>query len=154
MLPPCAANSRRALCPLHDDVRCYHSIVDDWYVPLNAQTSNNAFQQNLFICSIYRLLTHPSGSIAERINWNSFIILIVVWEVLVYYPLAHWIVRFGIFQVSIFSSTSVLPQISDVVRGGNGSLIQVWQKNYPEPVWPSHFTSSSTCPSILSIPLF
>jgi Amt family ammonium transporter len=32
-----------------------------------------------------------TGSIAERINWNSFIILIVAWEVLVYYPLAHWI---------------------------------------------------------------
>lgn len=34
-----------------------------------------------------------TGSIAERINWSSFIILIVSWEILVYYPLAHWIVR-------------------------------------------------------------
>ena len=32
-----------------------------------------------------------TGAFAERVRYRSFIILIVAWEILVYYPLAHWI---------------------------------------------------------------
>jgi len=32
-----------------------------------------------------------TGAFAERMRYRSFIILIVLWEIVVYYPLAHWI---------------------------------------------------------------
>jgi len=32
-----------------------------------------------------------TGAIAERISWRSSFVLIVVWEIVVYYPVAHWI---------------------------------------------------------------
>ena len=31
-----------------------------------------------------------TGAVAERIRFKMFIVLIVFWEVVVYYPVAHW----------------------------------------------------------------
>jgi Amt family ammonium transporter len=32
-----------------------------------------------------------TGAFAERLKWSSFLIFIVAWSLLVYYPLAHWV---------------------------------------------------------------
>jgi Amt family ammonium transporter len=32
-----------------------------------------------------------TGAFAERMRYRSFVIFIVLWELLVYYPVAHWI---------------------------------------------------------------
>ncbi len=31
-----------------------------------------------------------TGSYAERVRWKSFLAITVLWEILVYYPVAHW----------------------------------------------------------------
>lgn len=32
-----------------------------------------------------------TGAFAERVKWNAFVVFIVAWSLLIYYPLAHWI---------------------------------------------------------------
>jgi ammonium transporter, Amt family len=32
-----------------------------------------------------------TGAFAERVKWSAFIVFIVAWSLLIYYPLAHWI---------------------------------------------------------------
>lgn len=32
-----------------------------------------------------------TGSFAERAKWKAFFVLTVFWELLVYYPVAHWV---------------------------------------------------------------
>lgn len=32
-----------------------------------------------------------TGSFAERVKWRAFLIFCISWEVLVYYPVAHWV---------------------------------------------------------------
>ena len=32
-----------------------------------------------------------TGAFAERLKWSSFLIFIIAWSLLVYYPLAHWV---------------------------------------------------------------
>lgn len=32
-----------------------------------------------------------TGAFAERIKWSAFVVFIVAWSLLIYYPLAHWI---------------------------------------------------------------
>jgi Amt family ammonium transporter len=31
-----------------------------------------------------------TGSYAERVRWKSFFIITIAWEILVFYPVAHW----------------------------------------------------------------
>lgn len=44
--------------------------------------------QSMFAAVTPLLMT---GAVAERMKFRSFLLFIVCWEVLVYYPLAHWI---------------------------------------------------------------
>ena len=32
-----------------------------------------------------------TGAYAERLRWNAFLVFTIAWEILVYYPLVHWI---------------------------------------------------------------
>ena len=32
-----------------------------------------------------------TGAFAERMRWKSFFVFTVLWEIIVFYPLAHWI---------------------------------------------------------------
>lgn len=32
-----------------------------------------------------------TGAFAERMKWSAFVVFIIAWSVLVYYPLAHWV---------------------------------------------------------------
>jgi Amt family ammonium transporter len=32
-----------------------------------------------------------TGAFAERVRWSAFVVFIVAWSLLIYYPLAHWI---------------------------------------------------------------
>lgn len=32
-----------------------------------------------------------TGAFAERVKWSAFVVFIVAWSLLIYYPLAHWI---------------------------------------------------------------
>src|ERR1051325_2471820 len=32
-----------------------------------------------------------TGAFAERMKWNAFFIFIIVWSLVIYYPLAHWV---------------------------------------------------------------
>eukprot|EP00045_Choanoeca_perplexa_P015424 m.193696 g.193696 ORF g.193696 m.193696 type:complete len:478 (+) comp16983_c0_seq4:75-1508(+) len=32
-----------------------------------------------------------TGAFAERLRWNAYVSFIIIWEIIVYYPLAHWI---------------------------------------------------------------
>lgn len=42
----------------------------------------------MFACITPLLMT---GSVAERLRYRCFFIITILWEVLVFYPLAHWI---------------------------------------------------------------
>lgn len=44
--------------------------------------------QSMFASVTPLLMT---GAIAERMRFRSFVLFIILWEILVYYPLAHWI---------------------------------------------------------------
>lgn len=44
-----------------------------------------------------------TGAFAERLKWSSFIIFIIAWSLLVYYPLAHWVWGRGwLAQMGVF----------------------------------------------------
>jgi ammonium transporter, Amt family len=43
--------------------------------------------QSMFAAVTPLLMT---GAIAERMKFRSFLLFIILWEILVYYPLAHW----------------------------------------------------------------
>lgn len=44
-----------------------------------------------------------TGAFAERLKWSSFIIFIIAWSLLVYYPLAHWVWGKGwLAQMGVF----------------------------------------------------
>lgn len=45
--------------------------------------------QSMFASVTPLLMT---GAIAERMRFRSFLLFIILWEILVYYPLAHWYV--------------------------------------------------------------
>ena len=32
-----------------------------------------------------------TGAFAERLHWNPYLVFIFLWELLVYYPVAHWV---------------------------------------------------------------
>lgn len=32
-----------------------------------------------------------TGAFAERLHWNPFLFFTIFWELLVYYPVAHWV---------------------------------------------------------------
>ena len=32
-----------------------------------------------------------TGAFAERVRWSGFILFVILWSLIVYYPLAHWI---------------------------------------------------------------
>jgi len=53
----------------------------------NIPTAAFALFQMMFASITPLLMT---GAIAERIKWNAFFIITLAWEVLVYYPVAHW----------------------------------------------------------------
>jgi Amt family ammonium transporter len=38
-----------------------------------------------------------TGSFAERVRWKPFFIFTIFWEILVFYPVAHWMVFEFIF---------------------------------------------------------
>jgi Amt family ammonium transporter len=46
----------------------------------------------MFACITPLLMT---GSYAERVKWRSFLPLTVLWEIFVFYPVAHWIKYFS-----------------------------------------------------------
>ena len=41
-----------------------------------------------------------SGAVAERMNFKSYLAFLVLWSLLVYYPLAHWVWGGGWFQAA------------------------------------------------------
>jgi Amt family ammonium transporter len=57
------------------------------YAPTIPGTSFASFQM-MFAVITPLLIT---GAVAERMKWNAFVVFIIVWSFLVYYPLAHWV---------------------------------------------------------------
>src|SRR6476646_3358105 len=49
---------------------------------------NFAAYQMMFAVITPLLIT---GAFAERMKWNAFFIFIIVWSLVIYYPLAHWV---------------------------------------------------------------
>jgi Amt family ammonium transporter len=41
-----------------------------------------------------------SGAVAERMNFKSYLLFVVLWSLLVYYPLTHWVWGGGWFQAA------------------------------------------------------
>jgi Amt family ammonium transporter len=50
---------------------------------------SNCVQPQMMFASITPLLM--TGAFAERVRYRSFVFFTVLWEILVYYPVAHWI---------------------------------------------------------------
>jgi Amt family ammonium transporter len=57
------------------------------YAPTIPGTSFASFQM-MFAVITPLLIT---GAVAERMKWNAFVVFIIAWSFLVYYPLAHWV---------------------------------------------------------------
>eukprot|EP00758_Cryptobia_borreli_P002827 Tbor_TRINITY_DN3325_c0_g1::TRINITY_DN3325_c0_g1_i1::g.23535::m.23535/K03320/amt, AMT, MEP; ammonium transporter, Amt family len=59
----------------------------DCYVGTVIPSALHALFQMMFAAITPLLMT---GAFAERLAWRPFIILMVCWEILVYYPVCHW----------------------------------------------------------------
>ncbi|CAF1046886.1 unnamed protein product [Rotaria magnacalcarata] len=74
-----------------------------------------AFFQMMFASITPLLMT---GAFVERLKFKAFIILIITWEILIYYPVAHWIWGDGwlktIFEVQDFAGGLVVHTTSGV----------------------------------------
>lgn len=57
------------------------------FAPSIPEVAFAAFQC-MFACITPLLMT---GAYAERFTWRAFLVFTIIWEILVYYPLAHWI---------------------------------------------------------------
>ena len=55
--------------------------------------------QSMFAAVTPLLMT---GAVAERMKFRSFLLFIVFWEILVYYPLAHWIWGGGFLYKKVY----------------------------------------------------
>lgn len=75
---------RRALFFGMDYTSCFHQNGEVMEIPEPAY----AIFQMMFACVTPLLIT---GTVAERMRWQPFLVFVVVWEIIVYYPLAHWI---------------------------------------------------------------
>jgi len=68
-----------------------------------------------------------TGAFAERMKWNAFFIFIIVWSLVIYYPLAHWIwgggwlAKIGVFDfaggIVIHTSAGMAALASALVLG-------------------------------------
>lgn len=94
MLPPRAKYPRRAFRVLHDDVRCHFSSSHHGYT--DTRTHSHAFTSTRqhamhtpYTCA--PVLTHVIGAFAERMKFKTFFFFTILWELLIYYPVAHWI---------------------------------------------------------------
>lgn len=67
-----------------DDSGCVESSGVTFRIPSSTLA---IFQQN-FACVTPLLIT---GTVAERMRFKPYLVFIIVWETIVYYPLAHWI---------------------------------------------------------------
>eukprot|EP00039_Didymoeca_costata_P018738 m.334752 g.334752 ORF g.334752 m.334752 type:complete len:478 (+) comp17426_c0_seq1:216-1649(+) len=68
----------------------HHAVfmdMDGCHPNSNVTRSVVAIFQMMFACITPLLIT---GTVAERMRWKPFLVLIVLWEILVYYFLAHW----------------------------------------------------------------
>eukprot|EP01111_Echinosteliopsis_oligospora_P000201 TRINITY_DN1018_c0_g1_i1.p1 TRINITY_DN1018_c0_g1~~TRINITY_DN1018_c0_g1_i1.p1 ORF type:complete len:444 (-),score=107.52 TRINITY_DN1018_c0_g1_i1:17-1348(-) len=54
----------------------------------NIPAAAHAMFMMMFACITPLLMT---GAFAERVKWKSFFVLTIVWEIFVYYPVAHWV---------------------------------------------------------------
>jgi Amt family ammonium transporter len=57
------------------------------YAPTIPGTSFASFQM-MFAVITPLLIT---GAVAERMKWGAFVVFIIAWSFLIYYPLAHWV---------------------------------------------------------------
>eukprot|EP00291_Cryptomonas_curvata_P026344 CAMPEP_0172175382 /NCGR_PEP_ID=MMETSP1050-20130122/14194_1 /TAXON_ID=233186 /ORGANISM="Cryptomonas curvata, Strain CCAP979/52" /LENGTH=473 /DNA_ID=CAMNT_0012847473 /DNA_START=48 /DNA_END=1469 /DNA_ORIENTATION=+ len=62
---------------------------------VNIPSALYALFQMMFATITPLLMT---GSYAERLRWNAFLVFTISWEILVYYPLVHWIWGGGFLQ--------------------------------------------------------
>jgi Amt family ammonium transporter len=62
---------------------------------VNIPSALYALFQMMFATITPLLMT---GSYAERLRWNAFLVFTITWEILVYYPLVHWIWGGGFLQ--------------------------------------------------------
>lgn len=79
-----------------------------------------AFYQML-IASITPLLM--TGAFAERIRFKAFVVIIVLWELLVYYPLTHWVAYGWLEHMGIIDFAG---GIAVHTAAGVGSLTICW----------------------------
>ena len=85
---------------------------------------NFATYQMMFAVITPLLIT---GAFAERMKWNAFFIFIIVWSLVIYYPLAHWIwgggwlAKIGVFDfaggIVIHTSAGMAALASALVLG-------------------------------------
>lgn len=57
------------------------------FAPTIPKTAFATFQA-MFACITPLLMT---GAYAERVRWYGFLVFTVLWELLIYYPVAHWV---------------------------------------------------------------
>ena len=44
-----------------------------------------------------------TGAFAERVRWSGFVLFVILWSLIIYYPLAHWIWGGGwLAQLGVF----------------------------------------------------
>ena len=78
--------------------------------------------QALFACITPLLMT---GAYAERVRWYGFLAFTLLWELLVYYPVAYWVWSEG----GWLRGLGVLDFVARIVihtTAGVGSLVVCW----------------------------
>lgn len=56
-----------------------------------------------------------TGAFAERLKFHVYIIYIILWEIVVYYPVAHWIWGQGWLSGQMFEGVRVLDFAGGIV---------------------------------------
>lgn len=74
-------------CSFRCSFRCTSAALSDTSCLIVSLLTVSVIFMLMFAAITPLLMT---GAYAERLKWKGFIWLTILWELLVYYPLAHW----------------------------------------------------------------
>ncbi len=68
-----------------------------------------------------------TGAFAERVKWSAFVVFILAWSFIIYYPLAHWIWGGGwLAELGVFDFAGGIVIHTSAGLGSLGSCACAW----------------------------
>ncbi len=81
-----------------------------------------------------------TGAFAERMRWSAFFVFIIVWSLVIYYPLAHWVWGGGwLAQIGVFDfAGGIVIHTSAGLASLAAALVLGRRKNYGPQIMVPH----------------